>query len=242
VTSNVRRRFETTRWSVVLAAGGAASPEARAALATLCEIYWYPLYAYVRRQGYPAEEAEDLTQAFFARLLEKQSIDTARRERGRFRSFLLASMRHFLLNDVQHRRALKRGGDRALVPLDGDPAEVRYLRELTETKTPDSIFDRAWACALLDRVLARLRGEWTQAGKGPEFERLKSCLTGESREGGYRELGHELGVREGAVKVAAHRLRRRYRQLLREEVAETVQTPDEIDEEIRQLFRAVLRR
>lgn len=234
-----RPRFDTTRWSLVLAAGGDESTEARVALATLCETYWYPLYAYVRRCGYTAENAEDLTQAFFARVLEKHSFQRARPELGRFRSFLLAAMQHFLLNDVQHRRALKRGGGQALQSLDAETAEGKYLRELADVKTPEAIFDRAWACAVLDRVLARLRSEWTSRGKAGEFDRLKACLTGDSRETSYRELGGELGLSEGAVKVTVHRLRRRFQQVLREEVAETVVAQDAIDEEIRQLFWAV---
>ena len=234
-----RTRFETTRWSLVLAAGGDASTEARVALATLCEAYWYPLYAYVRRQGYEAEDAQDLTQAFFARLLEKHHVHDARRERGRFRSFLLAAMKHFLLNEVQHRRALKRGGGQALRSLDAETAEGRYRRELTDTCTPEVLFDRGWACAVLDRVLARLRGEWAEAGKTVEFDHLKPCLTGESRERGYRELGRALGLSEGAVKVTVHRLRRRYRYLLREEIAETVLTEAGVEEEIQHLFRSL---
>jgi RNA polymerase sigma factor (sigma-70 family) len=237
-----RPRFETTRWSLVLTAGGNTSTESRAALATLCEIYWYPLYAYLRRCGYAEEEAQDLTQAFFARLLEKHSIQSARQERGRFRSFLLAAMKHFLLNEAQHRRALKRGGGQTLQSLDAETAEGKYLRQLADTRTPEAIFDRTWACALLDRVLARLRREWADAGKHHEFDRLTPRLTGDSRQTGYRDLGCELGLSEGAVKVAVHRLRRRYQQLLREEVAETVVAPDAIDEEIRYLFRAVSER
>ena len=239
MTPEPRRRFETTRWSLVLAAGGDATPDARAALATLCEAYWYPLYAYVRRQGYAAEDAQDLTQAFFARLLEKDHIQDARRERGRFRSFLLAALKHFLLNQLQHRRALKRGGGQPLQALDVVVAEGRYARELTDASTLELLFDRSWACGVLDRVLARLRGEWTEAGRGDAFDRLKPCLTGESREHGYRELAGGLGMSEGAVKVAVHRLRRRYRDLLHAEIAENVLTDDAVEEEIRHLFRVL---
>jgi RNA polymerase sigma-70 factor (ECF subfamily) len=171
--------------------------------------------------------------------LEKHSFQRARPELGRFRSFLLAAMKHFLLNDVQHRRALKRGGGQALQSLDAETAEGKYLRELADEKTPEAIFDRAWACAVLDRVLARLRSEWRSRGKAGEFDRLKACLSGDSRETSYRELGGELGLSEGAVKVTVHRLRRRFQQVLREEVAETVVAQDAIDEEIRQLFWAV---
>jgi RNA polymerase sigma factor (sigma-70 family) len=233
-----RSRFETTRWSLVLTAGGDASA-AQVALATLCETYWYPLYAYARRQGCNPEDAQDLTQAFFARLLEKQVVHGARRERGRFRSFLLAAMKHFLLNEAQHRRALKRGGGHVLQSLDVEIGETRYRRELTDACTPEVLFDRSWACTVLDRVLVRLRGEWTNSGKAAEFDRLKACLTGESREGGYRELSRELGLSDGAVKVKVHRLRRRYRDLLREEIAETVLTEQAVQEEIQHLFRAL---
>jgi RNA polymerase sigma-70 factor (ECF subfamily) len=240
VTSTPRRsRFETTRWSLVLAVAGDASTEARVALATLCTSYWYPLYAYVRRQGYSAEDAQDLTQGFFARLLEKNVVDDARRERGRFRSFLLAAMKHFLLNEAEHRRALKRGGGRTLQSLDVEGAEARYSRELTDRCTPDVLFDRSWARSVLERVLARLRGEWTNAGKAVEFDRLKPCLTGEPLHGGYRDLGRELGLSEGAVKVKVHRFRRRYRYLLREEIGETVLTDDAVEDEIRHLFRVL---
>ena len=222
-----------------MAAGGNASAEAGAALGSLCEAYWYPLYAYVRRQGYEAEDAKDLTQAFFAQLIEKDYIHDARRERGRFRSFLLAALKHFLLNQLQHRRALKRGGGRTLHPLDLVDVERRYSRELVDSSTPEVLFDRNWACAVLDRVLARLRAEWTEAGRVDAFDRLKPCLTGDSQEHGYREVGRELGMSEGAVKVAVHRLRRRYRDLVHEEIAETVLTDAAVEEEIRYLFRTL---
>jgi RNA polymerase sigma factor (sigma-70 family) len=234
------RRFETTQWSLVLRAGGESS-EARHALNTLCTKYWYPLYAYVRRQGHEAEDARDLTQAFFARLLERQDVQHARRERGRFRSYLLASMKHFLLNDAERRRALKRGGP-MFQSLPIDAAESRYRGEPIDTCTPEIAFDRRWACSLLDCVLNRLRAEWIDAGRGAEFERLKVCLTGDSADGGYRALARELGMSEGAVKVAAHRLRRSYRRLLRAEIAETVLTEDAVEQEIQHLFRALAAR
>lgn len=222
-----------------MAVRGDASTEARVALATLCEAYWYPLYAYVRRQGFTVEAAQDLTQAFFARLLEKHYVHDARRERGRFRSFLLAALKHFLLNEVQHRNRMKRGGGQALRSLDVEIAEGRYLLELTDSCTPEVLFDRGWACAVLDRVLARLRAEWMKDGRTLEFDRLEPCLTRKSREGGYLQLGLELGMSEGAVKVTVHRLRRRYRHLLREEIAETVLTEEGIEEEIQHLFRVL---
>jgi RNA polymerase sigma-70 factor (ECF subfamily) len=233
-----RSRFETTRWSVVSAAGRDASA-ASVALATLCETYWYPLYAYARRQGYGADDAQDLTQAFFTDLLEKDVVHAARRERGRFRSFLLTAMKHFLLKEVQHRRTLKRGGSQALQSLNVETAEARFRHEITDASTPETLFDRSWACAVLDRVMARLRGEWTSAGKADEFDRLKAGLTGESLEGGYRELGRELGLSAGAVKVRVHRLRRRYRDVLLDEIADTVLSEEAVEEEIQHLFRAL---
>ena len=167
-----KSRFETTRWSLVLAAGGAQDAAASDALATLCEIYWYPLYAYARRQGHDPEDAKDLTQSFFALLLERRDVRAVRRERGRFRSFLLASMRHFLLNQAAYRRAQKRGGGRPALPLEFDTAEGRYLREPADADTPETIFDRRWALTVLDRVLQRLRRDWTDAGKLAQFDHL----------------------------------------------------------------------
>ncbi len=234
-------RFDTTRWSLVLTAAGRDSSDARRALATLCETYWYPLYAYVRRQGYPAPDAQDLTQAFFARLLEKHDMEDARRERGRFRSFLLASLRHFLLNEAESRRTLKRGGGHVPLSLDLETAEGRYLGEPIDRCTPETIFDRRWALTVLDRVLLRLRRQAIEAGKTAELDALKGCLTGEIPHGSYRALGRELGLTEGAVKVAVHRLKRRFQRLLREEIAQTVLTSDAIDEEIQYLFSALQR-
>ena len=234
-----RSRFETTQWSIVLAAGGEDSSAARTALATLCETYWYPLYAYVRRQGHSADDAKDLTQAFFVQFLEKQAVHEVRRERGRFRSFLLASLRNFLLNEAVHRRTLRRGGGQIALSLDFETAEGRYLREPQDLRTPERIFDRRWALVVLDRVLRRLRREWLDAGKKAEFDRLKVCLAGESPAGGYRELGQSLGLTEGAVKVTVHRLRRQYHRRLREEIGRTVVTDDAVDDELRYLFGAL---
>jgi len=232
------RRFETTQWSLVLRAAGDSSG-ALVALDTLCSKYWYPLYAYVRRRGHDAEDACDLTQAFFTRLLERHDVQSARRERGRFRSYLLASMKHFLLNDAARRRALKRGGGQSLRPLDVEAAEGRYSLEPVDTCTPEIAFDRRWACSLLECVLNRLRREWIDAGRGAEFDRLSVCLTGDAPEGGYRQLARDLGTSEGAVKVAVHRLRGRYRRLLRDEIAETVLTEHAVEEELQHLFRAL---
>jgi len=236
-----RTRFETTRWSLVLAAGGDSPSAAHRALAALCEAYWYPLYAYVRRQGYAAEDARDLTQSFFALLLERHDVQDVRRERGRFRSFLLASLRHFLLNDVVRRRALKRGGRHVSLSLELETAEGRYLCELVDRDTPETIFDRRWAETALNHVLQRMRQEWMDAGKGADFDRLKVCLMGETPEGGYHALAAELRSTEGAARVAVHRLRRLFHRRLREEIAGTVLNDAVVDDEIRHLFKALRR-
>lgn len=225
----------------MLTAAGRDGSGAHQALATLCETYWYPLYAYVRRQGYDADQAKDLTQAFFARLIEKHDVEDARRDRGRFRSFLLASLKHFLLNEAQYRRRLKRGGGQAPLSLEFDAAEGRYLREPPDPRTPETIFDRRWALTVLDRVLRRLRHDAGASGKTAEFDALKACLNGDLPHGSYRALGEKLGMTEGAVKVAVHRLRRRFQRCLREEIAQTVLTADEVDEELQYLFRALAR-
>lgn len=229
-------RFAETRWSVVLAAGGASSPQADDALAKLCRTYWYPLYAFVRRQGHSAPDAQDLTQGFFARLLEKRAIGAVERERGKFRSFLLASLKHFLANEWDKARAQKRGGGDAHIPLDTFSAETRYGLEPAHDLTAEKIFERRWALTLLDQTLARLRDEYVASGKERLFEQLKTTLTGESASLPYTELGTRLAMSEGAVKVAVHRLRQRYREVLRAEIIETVASPAEVDGELRHLF------
>ena len=233
-------RFATTRWSVVLAAGsGPASPTAHEALTTLCEAYWYPLYAFLRRRGRTREDAEDLTQAFFARLLEKQALRHADQSRGRFRSFLLTSITHFAANEYQRAAAQKRGGGVPTMSLEFEGAEGRFQLEPATNETPESCFDRAWALAMLARVLARLDAEMTANGKAPQFARLKTYLTGDEPNTSYSDAARDLAASEGAIKVAVHRLRRRFRDLVREEVAETVGSPDEIENEIRHLRAAV---
>jgi RNA polymerase sigma-70 factor (ECF subfamily) len=232
-------RFETTHWSVVLAAGGDRSQAAADALGVLCETYWYPIYAYIRRQGYDEEDARDLTQSFFALLIERRDVARVRRELGRFRSFLLASARHFLLNDIAHRRTLRQGGGQTVLPLEFAQAERRFLREPVDTNTPERIFDRQWALTVLDRVMDRLRREWVQAERGADFDALKACLTGEKPEGGYAALAAQLHSTESAVKVTVHRLRRRFQRRLREEIAETVATDRDVDDEIQYLLRAI---
>lgn len=231
--------FATTRWSLVLDAGTALTPRGHDALATLCELYWYPLYSYLRRRGYRAEDAQDLTQGFFARLLEKQSLNVVDRTRGRFRSFLLASLDHYVSNERDRSRTQKRGSGVAPISLDVAIAEDRYVREPADPLTPERIFDRNWALAVLDRVLHRLRGELRDAGKDSLFETLKVYLTGEQAAGSYRDVGAGLGLSEGALKVAVHRLRRRYRALLYDEIAHTVATPEEVELELQYLIEAI---
>lgn len=233
-------RFETTHWSLVLAAGSDDSSAAERALAALFETYWYPLYAYVRRRGFDPEDARDLTQSFFASLLARRSFEGLDAERGRFRAFLLASLKHFIANDVAHRKALKRGGGAIPAALGWDSAEGRYQHEPADAaSTPDRLFERRWALTVIDRVLADIRAEWTAGGRAAEFDALRSCLLGDAPEGGYAEVARRLGSTEGAVKVAVHRLRRRFQALLRAQIAETVASPDQVDDEIRALIRAL---
>lgn len=227
--------FVTTHWSAVLAAGKSDSTRAQTALAGLCETYWYPLYAYVRRRGYGPEDAQDLTQEFFARLLQQNWLAQADRQRGRFRTFLLAALSHFLANEWDKARALKRGGAVQLVPLQLDTAETRYGHEPPDQLTPEQCYERRWALALLDRVLNRLRDENVAAGKMEVFETLKPCILGDRQNQPYAALAKALGQTEGAVKVAVHRLRQRYRLLLRDEISHTVATQDEVEAEMRYL-------
>jgi RNA polymerase sigma-70 factor (ECF subfamily) len=208
-------------------------------LATLCETYWYPLYAYVRRQGRRAEEAQDVTQDFFAQLLEKRSLRMADHRRGKFRSFLLASLNHFLANKRRRAKARKRGGGRVPISLDFQSAESRYGLEPAHELTAEKIYQRRWALTLLEQALARLRQESADRGKLELFESLKGYLGGEKRKVPYQQIAAKLGMTEGAVKVRVHRLRRRCRELVREEVAHTVGEPAEIDEELRDLFAAL---
>jgi RNA polymerase sigma factor (sigma-70 family) len=233
------RQFATTRWSQVIAAGQAPTPDSREALSRLCELYWYPLYVYVRRWGYDADQAQDLTQEFFARLLEKHYLRAADPARGRFRSFLLAALKHFLSNERDRAGAVKRGGRSTVISLEFENAEGRYSLEPPDGETPETVYERRWALTLLERTLGRLRQEFDSAGKHVLFARLEGFLTGEQDTLPYAELGPELGMTEGAVKVAVHRLRRRFGALLREEIGETVSEPSQVDDEIRDLFRAL---
>lgn len=234
-----RGRFATTRWSVVLAASGADSPAADEALAKLCETYWFPLYAYLRGRGHDAAAAEDLTQAFFAHLLEKKAFRHADPARGRFRSFLLTSLKNSAANARDRELAKKRSPDMPLLPLDAGTAEERYLLEPATGETPERVFDRRWALALLDRVMGRLAAETAGAGRQRHFDRLKMYLTGEQPQVSYADAAAALGTSEAAVKVAVHRLRRRFGALVHEEVSHTVASPDDVESEIRHLWSAV---
>lgn len=227
--------FVTTRWSVVLSARAGDSPESSRALEDLCRAYWYPLYAHVRRLGHAPADAEDLTQAFFARLLEKRWLAAADQDRGRFRSFLLGSLKHFLANERDRARAQKRGGHVRIVPLDPASGESWLQHEPASTRTPDREFDRRWALALLETVLARLEQEYTAHGKAPLFHLLKGTLGAAPA----ATPAAQLAMSEGAMRVAAHRLRRRYRDLLRDEIAQTVATPAEVEAELRHLLAAL---
>src|SRR5271166_2667491 len=223
-------QFPTTRWTLVVAAGDPHRKEARSALVYLCENYWYPLYAYLRRRGYPTDQAQDLTQEFFMRILEGRYLDRADPEKGRFRSFLLTSLKFFVADEEDRQRALKRGGG-AVLPLEFSSGEERYQREPAHDETPERIFERGWALSVLDRVLERLRSEFVQHGRPEHFERLKVFLLGRS-DTPYTALASEMNTSEGALKVAVHRLRKRYRDLFREEIADTVADPSEVESEI----------
>ena len=227
--------FTTTHWSVVLTAGAHTGSAAREALEILCRTYWYPLYAYVRRQGHSAEEAQDLTQEFFARFIQKHSVSLADPARGRFRTFLLTALKHFLVNEWVHHSRQKRGGGQQGVSWNVDDAEPRYRAEPADAAAPDVIYERRWAGTLLDRAVGALRDDQASAGKAELLDRLQECLWGETDAPTYAEIAASLGITEGAVKVAAHRLRRRFRELLRNEVAHTVGRPEEVDEELQHL-------
>jgi DNA-directed RNA polymerase specialized sigma24 family protein len=232
-------QFTTTHWSVVLSAGAREAPGSNAALEALCRAYWYPLYAYVRRRGYQAAEAEDLTQAFFERLLEKNFLLGVDRTKGKFRSFLLAALEHFLANEWRHAHAQKRGGEFSFLSLDDFSPERQYLQLPARGLSPEQLFEQQWATALLEQVLARLHEEFASSGKAALFEQLKTFLTGEKHATSYGALAANLGMTEAALKMAVSRMRRRYGELLRAEIASTVSRPEEIDEELRALFAAV---
>ena len=231
--------FVTTHWSVVMAAGRGDSARARTALEKLCKNYWYPLYAFVRRLGHSAHDAEDLVQSFFAVCLEKNYLGAADQTKGRFRSFLLLALKRFLANEWDKARTLKRGGTQTTISLDSLTAEQRYALEPAEQLTADKLFERRWALTLLDQVLTRLRDEQAASGKLAQFEQIKESITSAGRGTPYAELATRLGTSEGAIKVMVHRLRQRYRELLEEEIANTVASAEEIEDERRQLLAAL---
>jgi RNA polymerase sigma factor (sigma-70 family) len=226
-----RSEFPTTRWTLVVAASDPKRKEVRSALASLCENYWYPLYAYLRRRGYPADQAQDFTQEFFIRVLEGRYLDRANPEKGRFRAFLLTSLKFFVADEEDRNRAQKRGGG-ALLPLEFSSGEERYQREPAHDETPERIFERRWALSVLDRVVQKLRDEFARHGRPEHFERLKVFLLGHS-DAPYAALAHELNTSEAALKVAIHRLRKRYRELFRQEIGDTVADPAEVESELR---------
>jgi RNA polymerase sigma-70 factor (ECF subfamily) len=223
----------------VLSAGQTNSPEADTALARLCQSYWYPLYVYVRRLGHSHEDAQDLVQGFFARVLEKNYLKSADPNKGRFRSFLLVMLKGFMSNEWDRTNRQKRGGGVQIVSLNADDTETRYLAEPIDEMTPEKAYDQHWATLLLSRVLDRLEKEFLAASKATVFDELKVFLTGEKSESTYSEIGQRIGMSEGNLKVTVHRLRQRYRELLRGEIADTVDGPEAIDEEIRHLFAAL---
>jgi len=230
--------FEATQWSVVVSAGNQESPQAQQALAKLCQAYWYPLYVFVRRQGQRPEDAQDLVQGFFAKVIEKNYLADAEREKGRFRSFLLLALKRYMANEWDHARREKRGGGKEIISLDEQNTEMRYKTEPADEMSPEKAFERQWALTLLQQVLDRLSSEFTTAGKTALFEELKVFLNG-GKSGSYAEAGVRLGMSEGAIKVAVHRLRLRYRELLKLEIANTVSSPEAIQDEIHNLFAAL---
>jgi RNA polymerase sigma-70 factor (ECF subfamily) len=228
--------FTTTHWSVVLAAGNNNSLDAEAALEKLCGTYWYPLYAFVRRQGHSPHDAQDLTQGFFARLLDKNYLASVAREKGKFRSFLLTALKHYLSNEYERAQTIKRGGKQSFVSLDEETAEDRYKLEPATNLTAAMIFERRWALAVLEQALQKLRDEFVSSGREAQFNRLKPFLEGNVGRGDYQVAAADLNVTPGAVTMAVQRLRQRYRELVRNEVAQTVTDPSEVDPEMRHLL------
>lgn len=233
------RHFATTQWSLVLEAGRRAEPKADAALETLCRAYWYPLYAYARRRGYAQGDATDLTQEFFSRLIEKSLLETADPDRGRFRTFLLTIFQRFLATEYERTQALKRGGGREVLSLDFDEGEMRYAQELVDGQTAEHIFERQWALTLLHRVVDQLQAEYVDRGKSELFDRCRTFLVSPSESSGYADTAKQLNMTEGALRVAVHRLRERYRELLRNEVAGTIADDQTVEDELNHLRRAI---
>ncbi len=230
--------FVTTRWTVVLTAGQRHTPQADRALEELCRAYWFPLYAYVRRRGRAKEDAEDLVQAFFARFLARNYLEGLSAERGRFRAFLLAALKNFLANEWKKSQRLKRGGGDTVLSLDWETADTKFQVASTAEPSPDKAYDREWAVALLAQVIERLRAECAADGKTKQFEQLKIFLTAGKGAVPHADVAKALGMDEGAMRVAVHRLRKRYRALLRDEIAHTLADPAQVDEEMRALFGA----
>jgi DNA-directed RNA polymerase specialized sigma24 family protein len=228
--------FHTTHWSAVFTARGDDSTAAHAALGQLCQLYWYPLYAYIRRRGHPPEEARDLTQAFFAQFLAKNHLADLTPGMGRFRSFLLACLKHFLANEWDKAQAQRRGGGQPVISLDDDTAVERFRLEPVDQVTPEILFERRWALTLLEQVLGHLRAEFVSSKRAALFDELKVLLTADQPGVSYAEIGRRTGLKEGAVKMAAHRLRRRYGELLRAQIAATVRDPREAEDELRHLI------
>jgi RNA polymerase sigma factor (sigma-70 family) len=232
-------RFSTTHWSVILAAGASGPGDPREAMERLCKTYWFPLYTYLRRRGCDTHRAEDCTQAFFAALLQRHGLDRADPQQGKFRSFLLSSLNHFLADERDRAGAQKRGGGREIVSLDVGDAETRYRLDPAHDLTPEKLFEKSWSLTVLSNAMSRLKAEFTEAGKSQLFETLKPHLPAGKGPTSYKDVAARLGMTESAVKVAVYRLRQRYRQFVREEVAQTVATPEQVDEEIRDLFAAL---
>src|SRR2546421_8672265 len=234
-----REWFTTTHWSVVLSAADSSAPGAQDALEKLCRTYWYPLYAFVRQRGHDAHDAQDLTQEFFLRLLEKHYLAQVDPHKGKFRSFLMVAVNHFLANEWDRARAAKRGGRGSFLSFDEVAGEKRYALEASVEASPEKIFERRWAMTVLDQVLVHLRHEFEQAGKAQQFEALKIFLSGDKPSASYAELATKLQTTEAALKMAVQRMRRRCNELLREEIAQTVASPEQVEEEIRCLFAAM---
>ena len=239
MTGPAAQVFPSTHWSVVLAAHGDNPARARDALEQLCTVYWYPLYAFLRRCGHQPADAEDLVQGFIEHLLERQFFRAADPDKGRFRSYLLASLNHFLADAAARAGSLKRGAGRLHISLDAVGAESRYALEPADPGDPEQLFERRWALTLLDTVLQRLEKEAAESGRASLFHKIKGVLQGDRGEVPYAELGRQLGMSEGAITMTVYRLRRRYRELVREEIAHTVSCPEEIDEEMRHLFQVL---
>jgi RNA polymerase sigma factor (sigma-70 family) len=232
-------RFATTHWSVVLAAGSPSSSRYEQALGTLCQTYWFPIYAYLRRRGYDIHQAEDYTQGFFAGLLEKKGLRLADPERGKFRSYILGALKHFLADERSHASAQKRGGGRQIFSLDSEKGETQYALEPVHQLSPEKMFERSWALTVLQRSISRLEAESTGAHRQEVFQHLVAYLAPTGEVAAYRDTAAKLNISEGAVKAAVYRLRKRYRELLRDEIAQTVATEDQIEGELRDLFGAL---